>query len=95
MKKITKKQVTKALQDFTSLAQDYDGTPWYYIHLDENFKPVPQLSEAGFTFTVEVGYTTEELKSADLVELEVESNRDFMEAVEELTEKINKYIKNW
>ena len=85
----------EALQNYASLEQDYDGTPWYYIHLDENFNPVPQLRGAEYTFTAEVGYTIEELTYVDLVDLEVESNPEFMEAVEELTEKINEEIESW
>ena len=95
MKKITRKQVMEALQDYGSLEQDYDGTPWYYIHLDENFEPVPQSIEVEYTFTAEVGYTIEELTYVDLVDLEVESNPEFMEVVERLTEKINEEIESW
>ena len=95
MKKITRNQVMEALQDYASLEQNYDGMPWYYIHLDENFEPVPQSIEAEYTFTAEAGYTSEELAYVDLVDLEVESNPGFMEAVEELTEKINEEIESW
>ena len=94
MKKLTQRQVMETLQNFTSLEQDYDGTPKYYLHLDENFEPVPQLSEAEYTFKTESGYTDEELEE-DLSVLEVESNPKFMKVVKELTEKVNEKIEKW
>ena len=95
MKKLTQKEVMKALQNFTSLEQDYDGTPKYYLHLDEDFKPVSEVGEAEYTFTSEVGYTNVEIEKNDLVNLETENNPKFLEAAEELTEKANKKIEKW
>lgn len=53
MIKIELKTIVKALQDFQSLEIDHEGRAWYWLHLTDDGRPVPDQGQAAYSYKAE------------------------------------------
>lgn len=86
MKKYTEQEIMNALVENQSMEAEY-GEVFYYIHIAEDGSLLPSLTGADNSEIVK--YKGKCLEDYDH---EVESNPDFMEVVEKMTEQVNNYI---
>lgn len=88
MKK-TLQEIMEVLKENQSLDFDYDGTPYYWVHLDEEGNLVESISRAEISFSAQYDEPIED----DSYDWETEKNPKFVEVAQDLLEQVNEYLK--